>query len=371
MNLIIDAQVVSHDLGGGLRYINGMLQSILKLNNIFNIYIVGHKSVLDFLNIDRNKISLIEPAIDTRHPLKRLIYSYRLNRDLDKRFQHDSIYWLPINYGLPFKMKNIKTILTIHDLNWFQCPEISPFINRQFKKKGVAQAIKNTDVIISISNFTKQQVYLYFKKLILDKPFYVLYEGCTIIDENSFLRHPVLEKRERYILGVKVAGKNKNIEFLLQCFNKFKNEKSYEGKLYLVGWIGKERKEKLLQSIKGTTIENDVEFLGFVKDEELPLFYKNCDLFLFPSYYEGFGLPTIEASNYGAKVCASDATAVEEISKEFAFLASPFDVKSFTMTMKEAFESEDGRRVDKEKYNWDNSAKIFLDICEKTLNGLP
>lgn len=251
--------------GGGLRYMNGMLQSILKFNKKFNISVVGHESVLDFLNIDRKNISLIEPAVDTRHPLKRLLYSYRLNSDLDKKFQNDTLYWLPINYGLPFKMKNIKTILTIHDLNWFQCPEISPFIRRQFKKKGVTQAIKNSDVIISISNFTKQQVYLYFNKLIRNKPFYVLYEGCTIIDERSFLRHPVLEKREKYMLGVKVAGKNKNIEFLLQCFNRFKGTYSYEGKLYLVGWIGKERKERLLQSIKGTTIENDVEFLDSLK----------------------------------------------------------------------------------------------------------
>lgn len=367
MNLIIDVQVLFRNLGGGLRYVNGMLQSILKINNKFSISLVGHRSVLDLLNIDRAKISLIEPAIDTRHPFKRWVYSYRLNRELDKTYAYDSVYWLPINYGLPYKLKNIKTILTIHDLNWFQCPEISPFIRRQFKKKGVTQAIKNSDIIVSISNFTKQQVYLYFKNYIREKPIHIIYEGCTTIDESSYLKHPALEKQEHYILGVKIAGKNKNIEFLLSCFDRFKNETSYNGKLYLVGWVTEARKKRLLQGIKGTAIEDDVKFLGFVKDEELPLLYRNCDMFLFPSYYEGFGLPTIEASSYGAKVCASDATAVEEISKDFAYLGSPFETKSYTQAMKDALNSNIEKRVDKAKYNWDNAAGLFLDICEKAL----
>ena len=164
MNLLIDTQVVRYDLGGGLRYIHGMLPSILELNNKFKIYVIGNEGVLELLKIDSKKISLIEPGINTRYPLKRLLYSFKLNRDLDNRFQNNTIYWLPFNYGLPFKLKNIKTVVTIHDLIIFQYPECWPFIRRQFKKRGVAQAVKNADVIICVSKFIKQQVYLYFNK---------------------------------------------------------------------------------------------------------------------------------------------------------------------------------------------------------------
>lgn len=365
MNLLIDTQVVRYDLGGGLRYINGMLPSIVKLNNKFKIYLIGNNGVLELLKIDSKKISLIEPGINTTYPLKRLLYSFKLNQDLDNKFQNNTIYWLPFNYGLPFKMKNITTIVTLHDLGRFQYPEFYPFFRRQFKKRGVAQAVKNANAIICVSKFTKQQLYFYFNKQIRNKPIYTIYEGCSVIDERSFLMHDVLKKRERYMLFVKVGGKNKNIEFLLQCFCRFKDKYTYKGKLYIVGSIEKKRKEQLFKIIRGSGFENAIRFLGFVKDEELPLLYKNCDLFLFPSYYEGFGLPPVEASYYGAKVCASDAAAVEEVSKDFAFLANPFNVDNFTIAMKKALDSKDRKTVDTEKYNWDNAARHFLGICEK------
>jgi len=135
-----------------------------------------------------------------------------------------------------------------------------------------------------------------------------------------------------FILSVGMWSPRKNLQRLLRAFANLRSW--YRGKLVLVGGGGWSRRP-LLRTIHAFDLENRVVLAGFVPDEELPAFYSGADLFVFPSLYEGFGLPLLEAMACGCPVVASNASSVPEVTNGAAALVDPYDVTGLTRVMRE------------------------------------
>ncbi len=246
-----------------------------------------------------------------------------------------SLYWNKINiyhapgFVLPiFKVnKKTKYIVTIADMTFFSHPEYHVYWKRKYFKYMIPISIKKADQVIAISENTKQDI---LQMIPVDKnKIVVTYLGydAHFSRQNKLKKNPVLKKyiiNFPYILFVGMLEPRKNIPSLIKAFAAIKEKKSH--KLVIVGKKGWMYGEifTLIQKLK---IEEQVIFTGYLHDEDLPSLYSAATCFVYPSFYEGFGIPIIEAMACGCAVITSNNSSMKEIAGEAAILVDPYNVK--------------------------------------------
>jgi glycosyltransferase involved in cell wall biosynthesis len=224
--------------------------------------------------------------------------------------------------------KNI--ILTIHDLSFYRFPE---FNFDWFIKKYQAMVLKNAKrakIIIADSESTRQDIINFMKidsqkvkviYLAADKKFKVLASGE--------LESQTLEKfniSKKFILSVGTIEPRKNFKTLIKAFNVFrdnyKGSKDYE--LVIAGKTGW-KSEETFEEYKKSPYKSEIIFTGEVNDEDLVQLYNQASLFVYPSIFEGFGLPPLEAMSCALPVIATNTSSVPEVYPKEEFLLNPFD----------------------------------------------
>lgn len=208
---------------------------------------------------------------------------------------------------MPF-LTNRKTkyITVIHDLAHLRTKEMSAY-NRFIFDFSTKIAIKKADILVTVSETVKQELLIQYD-IPIDK-IKVVYNSIGQHFINAQINNNIIEKYDlepkKYILSVATLNKRKNIPELIKAFEQISN-KYPNLKLVLVGGMGNEQREKL-------TKHPNVIFTGYIKDEELPTLYSNALLYMYPSLYEGFGIPLIEAQYCGCPVLCSDIPVFREI----------------------------------------------------------
>lgn len=259
-------------------------------------------------------------------------------------------------------------VITIHDLilKRFPTRKASTLNPLMYKIKNLAyhlvisSAIKKAKKIIAVSNYTKKDILKYFK--VDSDKIRVIYEGSPERKENK-----EENKKKTYLLYVGNAYPHKNLERLILAFNKLIKEKK-DIYLILVGEIDyfyKRIKNKFSSS------ENLI-FTDFVSDKDLSLLYKNALVYVFPSLYEGFGLPPLEAMAYGVPIVSSDSSCLPEILGDSAIYFDPENVNDIFEKIKYVLDNRKIRKklVSKgfeqiEKYNWQKMAKEILRVYKE------
>jgi len=167
--------------------------------------------------------------------------------------------------------------------------------------------------------------------------------------------------KKPYLLYVGNAYPHKNLENLILAFRKIKQD-NFDLQLVLVG--GDDYFYKKLKKNN-----NDVIFTGFIKDEDLNVLYNNAALYVFPSLYEGFGLPPLEAMKRGVPVASSNATCLPEVLGDAAIYFNPLDVDDMAEKIKKALLDEGLRKnlIQKgfeqiKKYSWQKMARETLEV---------
>lgn len=220
------------------------------------------------------------------------------------------IYHFP-NFILP-PMSKGKSIVTVHDLAFIRYPEYIEPKNLKYLQTQLPRSLKAAHKIIAVSQFTKQELIDIFN--LPEEKIAVVYEGVG----ESFKRIDKTEKKMpyKYVLCTSTLEPRKNIEGLIRAFH-VSGLKDY--KLVITGgkgWLY----EGIFKLIKELGLEKDIVFLGYVKDVDLPIIYSGASLFVFPSFYEGFGLPLLEAMACGVPVVSSR---VNEILGDNAYFIDP------------------------------------------------
>lgn len=233
------------------------------------------------------------------------------------RIKEESLL-ISTNFFLPFiKLKKCKYITVIHDIRLFLFPNQATKIGRALFLSRFYNAIKKSDIIITVSETVKKELLQHFN--INSDKIKVVYNSISpsFIDfqaDKSLIKKYNLSER-KYILSVATLNQNKNIPELIKAFESI-TDKYPDIKLVLVGGMGNEKRELL-------TKHPNVIFTGYIPDENLPSLYKNALLYVFPSLYEGFGIPLIEAQYSNCPVLCSDIPVFREVAGNGAEFCIP------------------------------------------------
>ena len=215
-----------------------------------------------------------------------------------------------------FKVKGTKYVTVIHDLCSARVGEMKKY-HQYIYETSINIAIKKADIIVTVSETIKNEL--------IEK--YNINPNRIIVVYNSIGKHlihvevkqDILNKyglqKDKYILSVATLNKRKNIPELIKAFESI-SDKYPELKLVLVGGLGNENREKLSKHPK-------IIFTGYISDEEIPTLYKNALLYVYPSLYEGFGIPLIEAQYCSCPVLCSDIPVFREIGLNSAEYCKP------------------------------------------------
>ncbi|MFT5874316.1 MAG: glycosyltransferase involved in cell wall biosynthesis [Clostridium sp.] len=278
-----------------------------------------------------------------------------------------------VDYSTPVIDIHVPFIVTIHDLSYYKYPETFTKYSRKFKQLLTPLSLKRAAKIIADSNNTKDDIISCFPE-IADKV-RVIYPGRSGFKrcEDKSIIEEVMKKYKiygNYILSVGTLEPRKNLQRILEAFLKVSNEFK-EMKLVIIGkkgWLY----EEFFDSINNLNIKDKIVVTGYVDDEDMPLLYSGAEVFVYPSLYEGFGLPPLEAMECGTPVVVSNTSSLPEVVGEAGMYCNPLDTDSIAegickilqdKTLKSKLSSLGMQRS--KIFNWEDSAKSVLNIYKE------
>lgn len=282
------------------------------------------------------------------------------------------------DFVLPPVSGSIPTILTVHDLSFVHFPETFPDTLVGYLNRTVPWSIGRASHILADSVATKNDLEAVWN--VPPAKITVLYSGVNERFRPVTEKDKLLAVRERYrlespyILAVGTVQPRKNYEFLVRVFRLVAEQKPHS--LIIVGgkgWLD----ERLPMEIEQQGLQERVRLMGFVDDADLPALYSAADLLAFPSLYEGFGLPLLEAMACGTPVIASNASSLPEVGEGgAAVLLPPQDETAWTAAMLRLLDDDVARRelIDagfrqSAKFRWRDSARQLAGLYDQILNG--
>ena len=330
--------------------------------------------------------SLPEPANTSggTHGLKQLIQknglameAYRLLmpmlRKQSLKGHDDFIYHGPNFFLPPFSGRKVATFHDLSPFKWAECfdPVKVKYLQREFRK-----TLDTADALITDSEFTRQEL-ADFAGWPLEKIHAIpLAAGPEFRPRTEDEVRPILERHgltyQGYSLFVGTIEPRKNIICLLDAYELLPKAIRQKWPLILTGYRGW-KSDDIHARIKDAERQGWAKYLGFLPAEELPLLYSGARLFVFPSLYEGFGLPVLEAMQSGVPVVCSDRASLPEVAGEAALLVNPDDVESMSQSFLTALgdESEINRLVERAKvqanrFDWgccvSDTIEIYRDL---------
>jgi len=274
-------------------------------------------------------------------------------------------------YGSFLKMPYI---ITVHDLiRYFDLKEFGTFIHRpnlrdRFYLNLDYRGIKKATRVIAVSQATKNDLMHYLN--IPRERISVVYEG---VDRRLFrpISHRIYE--EPYILFVGSEHPRKNFTGLVKAFSQLKGESRFKDlKLVKVGRAGGQEADfrgQTMEVVDAPGLVGEVIFTEFVSGAELPAYYSGAEVFVFPSLYEGFGFPPLEAMACGCPVVTSNASSLPEVVGEAGIMVDPYDTDSLAQAMRQVLTDAKLREEmirkgfdQVNKFSWEETARQTQEV---------
>ena len=279
------------------------------------------------------------------------------------------------NFYCPSGLKRARVVYTLYDLNFLDNPDLTTEENRSKCFGGVFTAAISADFIVSISQYSLKRFLEIYPHYPVERTA-VAHLGSRFCstDLNNMIGDTVsgLEP-DRFWLSVCTLEPRKNLRRLLRAFREYLNLTADPHPLVLAG--GKGWMEGDLENFIGELGLNDrVLLTGYVSDEKLCWLYQNCFAFIYPSLYEGFGLPVLEAMGFGAAVITSNTTSMPEIAGNAAHYVDPLSEKSMIEGLLKIEKEKDYRKKLGEKaqfrakqFSFEKTAYAVLRIYRQVL----
>ncbi|MBV9601069.1 MAG: glycosyltransferase family 4 protein [Chloroflexi bacterium] len=265
----------------------------------------------------------------TQRPTRRILWEQtsfaRQLRQLKPDLVHGMAYAVPVGWSGP-------SVVTVYDLSFLLFPRAFRPANRIYLAATTRAAAKRSRRVLTISEHARRDIVR-----LLSVP-----EECVDVTypavEDRYRRLPEDEVEafrtvrglpEAFVFTLGTLEPRKNLVGLLQAYARLRKPRP---PLYVAGGTGW-RVSPIFDTVRQLRLEDDVHFLGFVPEDELPLWYNAARLFAFPSLYEGFGLPVLEAMACGAPVITSTAASLPEVSGKAAVLVPPQDTDRIAQEM--------------------------------------
>jgi len=279
------------------------------------------------------------------------------------------------NFWCPSWSLNIPLVYTLYDMSFSEHPEWTTEANRIGCLTGVLNAALKADWFVAISKASKRAFLKHFPHVDRDRV-RVIYPASRF-GQPGFNQQPSQPKSQifkdgtPYFLSVGTIEPRKNQAFLVEAYNIYRGKGGAAVPLVLAGGKGW-MMEDFDKQIESSPWSSDIHLLGYVSDAELDWLYRNCLINLYPSHYEGFGLPVLEGMGLGAPVISSDSTSLPEIVGEAGINLDPNDLQAWVGAMEElstdATKREQLSKAGKlraEIFNWQQSSAQLLSLYEE------
>ena len=281
------------------------------------------------------------------------------------------ILFIP-SHVLPLKLAK-RSVITVHDLAYRKFKNVYSFIQYNYLHWSTKMAVKKAAKIIVPSNVTKEDLIKIYK--CPEEKIEVVHHGFTvpknIKEEQVIEKSPVFDHfnpiNEKYLLFVGRLESKKNLVQLVEAFFVF-SKKHPKIKLVLAGKRGVGFK-KVLKKIQSKKLNDKIFMPGYVTEEEKAILYKNSELFVFPSLYEGFGLPVLEAFYHRVPVACSNTASLPEVAGKAAMFFSPEDSQEMAdvlskvtsdIEIKDLLIKKGEERL--KKFSWEKAAKQTVKV---------
>lgn len=352
-------------------YITNLVKNLSIIDKENDYYLIHHSNMhLNSYEVNKEIIS-DPPHIFFKnlwwkyHSLPKSLESYEL--DLVHDTQGISTFFIKND-------PNYKKVITIHDLSSLVFPKLHIRGMLTDRLLG-ARTMKNADKIITVSKSTKNDLIKYFKappeKI---KPIYLgVDEKFRVLDDDQVRNFKIEYNLDfPFILYLGVPQPRKNIPTLIKAYNLLKKD-GINYKLVITGGKNHEYK-KIFNIVKDLNLQKDMVFTGHMHDEILPELYNAADLFVFPSLYEGFGLPPLEAMACGTPVITSNASSLPEVVGDAGLSVDPYDIHGLKDAMNTVLRNSDLRMEMVKKglnrskqFNWKKCAIETMNIYKEVL----
>jgi glycosyltransferase involved in cell wall biosynthesis len=355
MKIGIISESLNRPITGVENYVFNLIKELLNLS-------LKKKDVdIELINYKKNRYFKNISEIIINNPFEKIfktlwypyaIYKLKENKEFD--IIHNTRHFPTV-----FKLKYSKYMITVLDIMPIVIPPNKYSIKKYIMYRTLLpRTLKSADKIITISHHTKQDLTKYLKvpedkikviHLAANENYKPLNENeINTIKQKYNLNYP-------FILYVGGLAPNKNVERLIKAYYKLKKQ-DVKHKLIITG-VKRWKYKSIFETIDKLNLQKDVIFAGYVPDEDLPALYNAADLFVYPSLYEGFGLPPLEAMACGTPVITSNASSLPEVVGDAGIMVNPYDVDELAKAMYEVL-TNDGLREELSKKGLER-AKLF------------
>jgi glycosyltransferase involved in cell wall biosynthesis len=327
---------------------------------------VGAENLAQF-----NGMTMRHSRWDTESPLRRILWEQvaqpgQLGEfDLYHALAFVAPLWLPV-----------PMVVTIYDLSFLHYPQVLTPARRLYLRAFTGLTCQRARRVIAISHSTTRDVIeslnIPADKVDVAAPGYDAkvfrpYAGKELSEFRRIKNLP-----ERFWLFIGTLEPRKNLPILLEAYA---NLPQSERPPLLIGGGKGWQYDEIFATVERRDLQHDVHFLGFVPAEELPLWYNSAELFVYPSVFEGFGLPVLEAMACGTPVIVSDASSLPEVAGSAGMCVPPHDVDAWTQALYAALTDaawHEQARIqgfeEVKRYTWDSTAQATLRSYECALN---
>jgi len=284
------------------------------------------------------------------------------------------VFFSPHFLILPLS-KSCKRVITFHDLSFIRYPEFFSLrqnIWHRFQMNPKLQ-VRKSDAIIAVSESTKSDLMEFFR--ISSEKIHVIYSGINEI----FLRNHISERGDgikkkyglpdNYILFLGTLEPRKNIIGIIKAFELVSEDQRFNNLNLVIAGNNGWQADEILKIANKSVQKSKFFFSGPIESHERKFFYQNARLFVYPSFFEGFGFPPLEAMASGVPVITSSTSSLPEVVGDGAFLTNPYNIGEIADGIKlllsddkiRDFYNKKGKEV-ANKFSWEKSAKATLDV---------
>lgn len=346
-------------LSGGIGRYSYELAKNLYENNPHCIKIVIRKEDLNLFEF-ANKEDLII-ATDIKNSKDRNIYEqFKLPKIVYEMYPNAILHY-PDSMA-PLFSKN-KVIITIHDLAFKSLKNVFTWKTKIWKNFMTNLSIKKADKIIAITEFTRKEIIRHYPKIDYKK-IQMIHNGfndfSNSIINNLNIKNEIKDIKKPYILSVSTISPRKNVDGLIKAFYNIKDE--IDNNLVVAGndgWLY----EEVHELVNKLNLEDRVLFTGKINDDELKYLYRNANIFAYVSFYEGFGLPPLEAMSYSVPTIVSNTSSIPEVVSDAAIKVDPSDIEAISENLRLLVYNEKLRKElislglqQIKKFSWENCA---------------
>lgn len=360
MHFAVDAHAIGRRLTGNEVYVRNLLEGLAAMQT--GARITAYYSVAD-----------AEERIPPEFRKRQVSCNpfVRLGLDLSRKLREDRPDLLHVQYTAPV-FCSVPVVASVHDVSYLDHPEYFPRARAWQLALTVQKTVRQATVILTPSEYSKQSILRSYS--VAEEKVRVVPNGVSpmfrpVPREAALSRLRMrFHLPDKFLLCVGDLQPRKNQIGLIAAFQDLMQDEPLPHHLVFAGkdtWFG----ERVRQAARESGMSDRIHFLGFVTDDELIDLYSGCEVSVFPSFYEGFGLPILEAMACGCSVACSNTTAMPEVANATAILFDPNSVREIGRAIRDLLlDAELRLRMERlglqraSQFSWDRAARQTLEV---------